>query len=206
MSMVGFPLLLIPLAIYNIIVFLMPGVSLAEPLVTLPLMSGARVAADAERYAARARHRDVAARGDQGRASRREISHRSSAVADRFRRRGRRISAVAALCQLDLFPAGAVGAGGFPVRRCVARAARRAAAVVWTRRAARSGPRASSRTSGRASRHQPVETRPVPSSPAPSSPAPLKSCACRAEIHPSAKSPIPRDDGCARIRSAIRGT
>jgi hypothetical protein len=42
MSMVGFPLLLIPLAIYNIIVFLMPGVSLAEPLVTLPLMSGAQ--------------------------------------------------------------------------------------------------------------------------------------------------------------------
>jgi hypothetical protein len=41
MSMVGFPLLLIPLAIYNIIVFLMPGVSLAEPLVTVPLMSGA---------------------------------------------------------------------------------------------------------------------------------------------------------------------
>jgi hypothetical protein len=42
MSMVGFPLLLIPLAIYNIIVFLMPGVSLAEPLVTLPLTSGAQ--------------------------------------------------------------------------------------------------------------------------------------------------------------------
>jgi hypothetical protein len=41
MSMVGFPLLLIPLAIYNIIVFLMPGVTLAEPLLTLPLMSGA---------------------------------------------------------------------------------------------------------------------------------------------------------------------
>jgi len=39
--MVGFPLLLIPLAIYNIIVFLMPGVSLAEPLFTFPLMSGA---------------------------------------------------------------------------------------------------------------------------------------------------------------------
>jgi hypothetical protein len=42
MSMVGFPLLLIPLAIYNIIVFLMPGVSLTEPLVTLPLPSGAQ--------------------------------------------------------------------------------------------------------------------------------------------------------------------
>jgi hypothetical protein len=41
MSMVGFPLLLIPIAIYNIIVFLMPGVTLAEPLVTLTLMSGA---------------------------------------------------------------------------------------------------------------------------------------------------------------------
>jgi hypothetical protein len=41
MSMVGFPLLLIPLAIYNIVVFLMPGVSFAEPLFKLPLMSGA---------------------------------------------------------------------------------------------------------------------------------------------------------------------
>jgi hypothetical protein len=41
MSLVGFPLLLIPLAIYNIIVFLMPGVSLAEPIAKLTLMSGA---------------------------------------------------------------------------------------------------------------------------------------------------------------------
>jgi hypothetical protein len=41
MSMVGFPLLLIPIAIYNIIVFLMPGVSFADPLVKLTLMSGA---------------------------------------------------------------------------------------------------------------------------------------------------------------------
>jgi hypothetical protein len=40
MSMVGFPLLLIPLAICNIIVFLMPGLSFAAPLFTLPLMSG----------------------------------------------------------------------------------------------------------------------------------------------------------------------
>ena len=39
--MVGFPLLLIPLAVYNIIVFLMPGVSLAEPVAKLTLMSGA---------------------------------------------------------------------------------------------------------------------------------------------------------------------
>lgn len=39
--MIGFPLLLIPLAIYNIIVFLMPGVSFGTPLVTVPLTSGA---------------------------------------------------------------------------------------------------------------------------------------------------------------------
>jgi hypothetical protein len=41
MSMVGFPLLLIPLAICNIIVFLMPGLSFSAPLITVPLMSGA---------------------------------------------------------------------------------------------------------------------------------------------------------------------
>jgi hypothetical protein len=39
--MVRFPLLLIPLAIYNIIVWLMPDVSLADPLVKLTLVSGA---------------------------------------------------------------------------------------------------------------------------------------------------------------------
>ena len=36
-----FPLLLIPLAICNIIVFLMPGLSFSAPLITLTLMSGA---------------------------------------------------------------------------------------------------------------------------------------------------------------------
>ena len=41
--MVGFPLLLIPLAIYNIIVFLMPGVSFTDPLVKLTLVSGAEL-------------------------------------------------------------------------------------------------------------------------------------------------------------------
>src|SRR5205085_3507156 len=39
--MIGFPLLLIPLAIYNIIAFLMPDVVFDEPLFKLPLMSGA---------------------------------------------------------------------------------------------------------------------------------------------------------------------
>jgi hypothetical protein len=41
LAMVGFPLLLIPLAVYNIIVFLMPTVSLGEPVLRLTLMSGA---------------------------------------------------------------------------------------------------------------------------------------------------------------------
>jgi hypothetical protein len=40
MSMVGFPLLLIPLAIYNIIVFLMPGVGFTDPLLQVRLVSG----------------------------------------------------------------------------------------------------------------------------------------------------------------------
>lgn len=39
--MVGFPLLLIPLAIYNIVAWLMPSVSLTDPLVSLTLPSGA---------------------------------------------------------------------------------------------------------------------------------------------------------------------
>jgi hypothetical protein len=38
---IGFPLLLIPFAIYNIIVFLMPGVSFTEPVMTIPMLSGA---------------------------------------------------------------------------------------------------------------------------------------------------------------------
>src|SRR5215472_12476461 len=38
--MVGFPLLLIPLAIYNIIALLMPDVPLSGPLVKLTLVSG----------------------------------------------------------------------------------------------------------------------------------------------------------------------
>ena len=40
MSMVGFPLLLVPLAIYNIIAFLMRDVSFTEPIVKLMLVSG----------------------------------------------------------------------------------------------------------------------------------------------------------------------
>jgi hypothetical protein len=41
MPTIGFPLLLIPLAIYNIFVFLMPDVAFTAPLMTVPLLSGA---------------------------------------------------------------------------------------------------------------------------------------------------------------------
>ena len=41
MFLIGFPLLLVPFAIYNIIAFLMPGVSWSAPLTHLQLMSGA---------------------------------------------------------------------------------------------------------------------------------------------------------------------
>ena len=40
MSMIGFPLLLIPLAIYNIFVFLMPGVAFTSQITSVTLMSG----------------------------------------------------------------------------------------------------------------------------------------------------------------------
>lgn len=40
MSMIGFPLLLIPIAICNIVIFLMPGVFLTAPVFTLTLVSG----------------------------------------------------------------------------------------------------------------------------------------------------------------------
>ena len=39
MSMVGFPLLLIPLAVFNIMVFLMPGVSFTAPVLSVTLLS-----------------------------------------------------------------------------------------------------------------------------------------------------------------------
>ena len=41
MFLIGFPLLLIPFAIYNIIAFLMPGVAWSGAVATVPLASGA---------------------------------------------------------------------------------------------------------------------------------------------------------------------
>jgi len=40
MMFIGFPLLLIPFAIYNILAFLTPGVSFTDPLLTIPMLSG----------------------------------------------------------------------------------------------------------------------------------------------------------------------
>ena len=121
--MVGFPLLLIPLAIYNIIVFLMPDVSFTDPLVKLTLMSGAEWTVTLSDVLLTLAHPVAARRSHQGRAPRREISHRPSAVADRVRRGGGRIRAVAEIRHLDLFPADGAVAGGFPLRPCLANAA-----------------------------------------------------------------------------------
>jgi hypothetical protein len=40
MMFIGFPLLLIPFAIYNILAFLTPGVSFTDPVLTVPMLSG----------------------------------------------------------------------------------------------------------------------------------------------------------------------
>lgn len=42
MFFIGFPLLLITFAIYNIVAFLMPGLSFTDPLFTIPMLSGAQ--------------------------------------------------------------------------------------------------------------------------------------------------------------------
>jgi hypothetical protein len=47
MFLVGFPLLLVPFAIYNIIVFLMPGVTFADPLFSVPMLSKANLVVSA---------------------------------------------------------------------------------------------------------------------------------------------------------------
>jgi hypothetical protein len=42
MSIIGFPLLLIPLAVCNIVIFMMPGVAFDAPVATIRLLSGTR--------------------------------------------------------------------------------------------------------------------------------------------------------------------
>ena len=151
--MVGFPLLLIPLAIYNIIVFLMPDVSFTDPLVKLTLMSGAEWTVTLSDVLLTLAHPAAARRSHQGRAPRREISHRPSAVADRVRRGRGRIRAVAEVRHLDLFPADGAVAGGFPLRPCLANAA--------PRRCGGSGACASAKSAPKRSRHR----RPSPNRP-----------------------------------------
>ena len=121
--MVGFPLLLIPLAIYNCVAFLMPTVSFTEPLFKLTLMSGAEWPVTLSDVLLALGMRAVAARGHQGRAPRRKIPHRPSAVVHRVRRCRGRIFAVAEIRHLDLPAADAAFAGRFPVRHFAAQAA-----------------------------------------------------------------------------------
>ena len=98
MSMIGFPLLLIPLAIVNIVVFLM-GLELdrlQEPVVTFGLPVAAVVDDHVQRRVAGVRPVPAVLRGGEVRASWREILHRSSAVVHGVCRCGGRIPAAAA--------------------------------------------------------------------------------------------------------------
>ena len=118
MSMIGFPLLLIPLAICNIIIFLMPGVGFDAPVATVAAVvrhrSGRSTSATCWSGARRAA---AAARGDQGAAGRGAkyvTDHLLSLLV--FGGAVGRIRAAAAVRQLDRVPAGGAGAGGFPRR------------------------------------------------------------------------------------------
>ena len=127
MSMVGFPLLLIPLAIYNIIVFLMPGVSFAEPLVKLTLMSGAEwplTLSDMLLALGIVLLLLEVIKGARP-GAKYLTDHLLSLIV--FGGAARRIPAVAAVRHLDLFPAGHAGAGRISCRalRCARGAGRR---------------------------------------------------------------------------------
>jgi hypothetical protein len=125
MSMVGFPLLLIPLAIYNIIAFLMRDVSFAAPLVTLPLPSGMAWPVTLSDVLLTLGILLLLCEVIKG--ARPGAKYLMDHLLSLWRRRG--IRAAAAIRHLDLFPAERAGAGGFPVGHCTARAARHPADV-----------------------------------------------------------------------------
>ena len=198
MSMVGFPLLLIPLAIYNIIVFLMPGVSFAEPLVTLPLTSGAQWPVTLSDVLLALGILMLLLEVIKGARPGAKFltDHLLSLIV--FGGCAGRIPAVAALCELGLFPAHAAGAGGFPVRRRAARQRGVPATVASGRAGGALRPQelpAEVRqepadfhavfAAGQRARAPSHRLQPSPSSPAPSSPASPR-------IQPSLNRPIPR--------------
>ena len=154
MSMVGFPLLLIPLAIYNIIVFLMPGVSFAEPLVKLTLMSGAEwpvTLSDMLLALGILLLLFEVIKGARP-GAKYLTDHLLSLIV--FGGCGGRIPAVAAVRHLDLFPADAAGAGGFPVGHCAARTARNGAVSRCGLRRERPSARRCARTSNSSPRRR----------------------------------------------------
>ena len=128
MSMVGFPLLLIPLAIYNIIAFLMRGVSFAAPLLTLPLPSGLAWAVTLSDVLLTLGILLLLCEVIKGArpGAKYLMDHLLSLLV--VGGAGAEF-ALAAIRYLDLFPAERAGAGGFPVRYRVARTARNAASI-----------------------------------------------------------------------------
>ena len=121
--MVGFPLLLIPLAIYNIIVFLMPGVSFTDPLVKLALMSGAEWTVTLSDVLLTLAILLLLAEVIKGArpGAKYLTDHLLSLIV--FGAAAAEFVHVAEVRHVDLFPADRAGAGGLPVRPCPAHAA-----------------------------------------------------------------------------------
>ena len=121
--MVGFPLLLIPLAIYNIIVFLMPDVSFTDPLVKLTLMSGAEWTVTLSDVLLALAILLLLAEVIKGArpGAKYLTDHLLSLIV--FGAAAAEFVLWPKFGYLDLFPADGAGAGGFPLRPCLANAA-----------------------------------------------------------------------------------
>ena len=147
--MVGFPLLLIPLAIYNCVAFLMPTVSFTEPLFKLTLMSGAEWPVTLSDVLLALGMVLLLLEVMKGARPGAKFLTDHLLSLHRVRRRGGRIRAVAEIRHLDLPAADAAFAGRFPVRHFAAQAAPRGRGVRRCAQPARkkgTGSRAGSRS------------------------------------------------------------
>lgn len=123
--MVGFPLLLIPLAVYNIIAFLMPSVSFSDVLFNVPMITGESwpvTLADLLLALGVVLLLLEVVKGARP-GSKFLMDHLLSLIV--FGAAAAGIRDVAQIRQLHLFPAGAAGDGRLPCRHCPAHASPR---------------------------------------------------------------------------------
>ena len=152
--MVGFPLLLIPLAIYNIIVFLMPDVSFTDPLVKLTLMSGAEWTVTLSDVLLTLAILLLLAEVIKGArpGAKYLTDHLLSLIV--FGAAAAEFVLWPKFAHLDLFPDDGIVAGGFPLRPCLANAA--------PCRCGRGGACASAKSRRKRSRHRPPSPTSIP--------------------------------------------